>query len=45
MTVPVMLGWIEQWYWYVPGVVKVKEYVPPWANVPLAGPPFEPVTV
>jgi hypothetical protein len=30
LTVPCIQGWNEQWYVYVPGVVKVNWKVPPW---------------
>lgn len=32
--VPFMNGWMVQMYWYVPAVLKVKEYVPPGAMLP-----------
>jgi hypothetical protein len=43
--VPVIDGCTEQWYVYVPGFAKVKEYDWPVARSELAGPPLSPVTV
>src|SRR5271170_1836011 len=34
MTVPVIHGWMLQWYWYVPGAVKVTEKVAPGLRLP-----------
>lgn len=37
--VPRIDGWIVQWYWNEPLLVKVKLYVAPGGRAPLAGPP------
>ncbi len=44
-TVPVMNGWIAQWYAYVPAVRNVNENAPPGESVPLANAPALDVTV